>query len=203
MWLWLRLLAACGAGSGTTGDKVDPQETTGVPDASVEVTEILFGDVPVSEWGLASESVAVHNVGAAPLTLRTPHLDSVEFTAEVVGLAEVAAGATGEVRVGFDPSGAGDAAATLTISTNDPDQPTYEVSLSARATEGVLEASVGTIARINVTVRLGRRAFGSMGCQGRGLSRPAWLQICPQRCEMRDSSGPRVPADAPGRDHLA
>ena len=60
-----------------------------------------------------------------------------------------------------------------------------------------------TIARINVTVRLGRRAFGSMACQGGGLSRPAWLQICPQTCEMRDSSGPRVRADAPGRDHLA
>ncbi len=109
------------------------------PDISVDETELVFAPVRVGENG-GNQTVTIANaagVNVSPLTV-----SSIALTAGNVGdfsaapsSAVLNAGQSVGVAVGFQPTAPGPRVATLTITSDDPDQPTITVEVRGEGRE--------------------------------------------------------------------
>lgn len=100
-----------------------------VPDISVSTTLVAFGSVDVGTSD--TETVTVSNVGNANLsiTMAITGTNANQFSVAPTSQTISPAGSYGLV-VTFSPTSTGAKSATLTITSNDPDEPTVNVALS-------------------------------------------------------------------------
>ena len=113
---------------------LNPPVAMPAPEIDVTPTSLAFGSVDV---GSSEElSVTISNTGDAELTLG--YSISGDGFAIVGGPSSVAAGGSETATVSFSPTAAGAASGTFTITSNDDDEGTIEVSLSGTGEEVVV-----------------------------------------------------------------
>ncbi|HET9300326.1 MAG TPA: choice-of-anchor D domain-containing protein, partial [Candidatus Polarisedimenticolaceae bacterium] len=95
-------------------------QVTGAPELDVSPTALNFGAVFVD--GSSTLDVDVHNAGTDTLTVWNISSDDPDFTPAELGFT-VAPGQTHALAVTFAPHGPGPAGATLTLASNDADEP--------------------------------------------------------------------------------
>lgn len=106
-----------------------PLSATGVsPVIGVTPGALVFA--PVALGSTATQTLTISNTGNAPLQLGALTISSVEFTTTAITPVTVAAGATFAVPVQFAPSAAGARNGVLTVSSDDPLNPSRTVNLS-------------------------------------------------------------------------
>ena len=103
---------------------------------AVSTTSISFGQVLIGET--SDRVVTISNSGGLDLEVSAITVSAGEFSIDEAGPITVAGGAEATVTVTFSPVADATSSATLTIASNDADQPSIEVALSG---EGVTELS--------------------------------------------------------------
>lgn len=125
------------------------------PEIGVGPTEVDFGNV---QLGLtAQETVTITNTGGAILAINGISLDGADASAfmQTNSCTTLAAGASCDVDVTYFPSGEGIQSASLTIQSDDPENPTVSVSLTGTSVlepEPELSLSKGSLDFGTVTV---------------------------------------------------
>ncbi|MCP4536613.1 MAG: choice-of-anchor D domain-containing protein [Chloroflexi bacterium] len=106
------------------------------PEITVAPLSLTFGDQDMDAGPTLSQTVTITNDGTANLTISdvTPTGDTGEFNLADSGESTLTPGNTRTIEVSFNPSSAGAKAATLTIQSDDSDEPTVEVNLSGTGT---------------------------------------------------------------------
>lgn len=97
-----------------------------VPDISVP-TSLAFGSVTVGTS--KTKTLTISNVGAAALTITDITVAGSQFSRGTLP-GPIAAGSSADVNITFSPTSTGSKSATLTIVSNDPDEPSVTVELS-------------------------------------------------------------------------
>jgi uncharacterized membrane protein len=97
-----------------------------VPDISVP-TPLAFGSVTVGTS--KTKTLTISNVGTATLTITNITVSGSQFSRGTLP-GTIAAGGSATVDVTFSPTSAGAKSATLTITSNDPDEASVNVALS-------------------------------------------------------------------------
>ncbi len=103
---------------------------TGVPDIAVSPADLDYGQVYVGTR--TPRALRVSNVGTDVLTVSSIETDHAEFSADASSFS-LAIGESRTVTVSFAPASAGAAGATLTIGSDDPDEPLVAVGLAGLA----------------------------------------------------------------------
>ena len=103
---------------------------TGEPKIELSTASINFGEVWVSQKG--ERKLVIHNKGTDTLTISALTFGNPLFGASVENL-EIAAKTEEEVVLSASPKASGNFKSTLTISSNDPQQPNVKVSLELKA----------------------------------------------------------------------
>lgn len=97
-----------------------------VPDISV-ATSLAFGSVTVGTS--KTKTLTISNVGTAALTITDITVAGSQFSRGTLP-GTIAAGNSANVNITFSPTSTGSKSATLTIVSNDPDEPSVTVALS-------------------------------------------------------------------------
>jgi hypothetical protein len=139
-WSVITALIALSLGGGTGsvfGQGADE------PQIAVTPAQIDFGDQDIDNGLTATRSVTITNIGTTDLIITGASLSGLNASdfliTSSVGGPVLAPGASGEVRVAFNPSAPGPKSAALDISSNDPDDPVASVALSGRGTDQEIE----------------------------------------------------------------
>ena len=116
----------------------DPDEPTvtvslsgsglGVPRVAVEPSQLQFGDVALGQS--AEQSLTVHNTGTANLVVHDIQSGDPAFGVTGATSFELAPGDFRDVAITFSPAASGALQATLSILSNDPEQPAITVALA-------------------------------------------------------------------------
>jgi uncharacterized repeat protein (TIGR01451 family) len=106
-----------------------------VPDITVTPREINFGSVKVNSSS-STRTVTVSNNGTAALYISDVKIDNVQFhiTSPDITSNGLAPGASANITLVFSPASSGGKLGTLSITSNDPDEGTVDVSLSGTGT---------------------------------------------------------------------
>ncbi len=109
-------------------------DTLQAPDISVTPLSLGFGSVV--QGTSAAENVTVTNTGDAILNITGITIDDGQFaiTSGNISGQTLAPGDSANITIVFTPSAAGPQSATMTITSNDPDEGTVDVSLSGTGT---------------------------------------------------------------------
>jgi uncharacterized repeat protein (TIGR01451 family) len=109
----------------------------GPPEITVHPSSLSFGSQDVDAGPTLSQTVTITNDGSADLQISavTPTGDTGEFNLADSGEGTLTPGSTRTIEVSFDPTSAGAKSATLTIQSDDSDEPTMNVDLSGTGTE--------------------------------------------------------------------
>ena len=113
---------------------------TSAADISVPDTTLVFGEVFVG--GTAADTLLIENDGMVLLTVFSVTSDDPDYFATPSGALYVGPDESQEVVVTYAPSVAGPGTATLTIASDDPDEPEVYVSLSG---SGLDPPVIGTL----------------------------------------------------------
>ena len=117
--LFLPLILACGdsikASSNLNNDVSD-----GIPNILIEVNAIDFGEL--AHGSLGSKSLTIKNSGAGPLTIESISVTT-PFTTTSAGGIEILPNTSTPVTLQYIPTNYMDAEGTITITSNDPDEP--------------------------------------------------------------------------------
>lgn len=106
-----------------------------MPEIDVTPTSLAFGTVEV---GMSSTlDVTINNTGDAALSISNVEVSGAGFSLASLVPTTVAAGGSETVTVRFEPASAGAASGTLTISSDDADEPSVQVSLSGTGEDPV------------------------------------------------------------------
>ncbi|MCP4536040.1 MAG: choice-of-anchor D domain-containing protein, partial [Chloroflexi bacterium] len=102
------------------------------PEITVAPLSLVFGNQNVDAGATVSQTVVITNDGGADLHISavTPTGDTGEFNLTDSGEITLPFGSTRTIEVSFDPSSIGAKAVTLTIQSDDADEPTVNVTLS-------------------------------------------------------------------------
>ena len=99
------------------------------PQISLSSTSIPFGTVGIGSTG--NMNLTVSNTGSADLTVSAISLTGAQFSVSGITTPRtIVAGQSAAVGLSFQPTAAGAAAATLSITSNDPVNPTMSVALA-------------------------------------------------------------------------
>jgi hypothetical protein len=107
--------------------------TQSAPDLRIEPSALEFGTVCVGDT--RTLPLVLRNVGAAPLEFSQVAVDGAGYTL-VDAPADVGPQSLHEMGVAFTPSGPDDVVGTLHVDSNDPDQPSAQVTLSGNGFAG-------------------------------------------------------------------
>ena len=117
------------------------------PQISLSSTSIPFGTVGIGSTG--NMNLTVSNTGSADLTVSAISLTGAQFSVSGITTPRtIVAGQSAAVGLSFQPTAAGAAAATLSITSNDPVNPTTTVALAgtgSSATFGQLQANPASV----------------------------------------------------------
>ncbi|HET8825966.1 MAG TPA: choice-of-anchor D domain-containing protein [Terriglobales bacterium] len=122
------------------------------PAAALSAASISFGDQAVGT-SAPSQTVTLSNTGGGPLTIAAISLtgtNATDFT-QVNACGAVPGGSRCFITVAFQPSAVGASAATLTITSNDPANPTLSVALNGNG----IPVGPPPVAPSNLTATLG------------------------------------------------
>jgi len=126
------------------------------PQISVSSSAIQFGTV--GKGSTSNLNLTISNIGSADLTISVVSLVGAEFTVSGIATPKtIPAGQSAQVGLTFQPTVAGAATANLSITSNDPVNPTTTVALAgtgSTATFGQLQASPASV------------SFGTVGTGG-------------------------------------
>jgi hypothetical protein len=98
------------------------------PDISVAQTSIEFGSVKVGKK--VTKTLKITNNGSGDLVITLSGLEGTDFSIQGSSSVTIKAKKSYSLKVLFTPKSAGLETATLRVSSNDPDTPTLEISLS-------------------------------------------------------------------------
>jgi hypothetical protein len=120
-----------GAVGGDGGDSGDSGGATTTPDIHLSETDLSFGSVTVGDD--ASKAVTVSNTGDG--TLHVTDVCLVDGTGPFAvdlpsAIAEIAPGTAAQFTVGFAPSETGTFADVVVVTSDDPDEPSLEITVS-------------------------------------------------------------------------
>jgi hypothetical protein len=107
-------------------------QVTGVPDISVNTDTLDFNEVFLGTS--LSLELLVSNNGSDDLIISTADITPEEYTV-LPDLLEIRPGRRAVITVTFSPQVSGDYPGTLTLTSNDPDEETYEIILSGQGVE--------------------------------------------------------------------
>jgi DNA-binding beta-propeller fold protein YncE len=129
------------------------------PDISLPVSAASFGDVPVGTIG--ERTFSVQNRGNARLTLSVTRKTGSADYSLFRGLDYLDAGQSGYIRVRFTPTAAGAQSATFQVTSNDPDTPSIDLTLSGTGTTSQDPTGGGwqAVRTIEMSGTLGARAI--------------------------------------------
>lgn len=120
--------AACGGGGITTYDDTGDVVSSS-PNIIVGAELVDFGSA--NDVGMRlSSTISIQNTGNGPLNISNVVADA-PFSPGLTAMIINPGGST-QLSINFDPSDYGESSATLVISSDDPDQPEVEVSLTGR-----------------------------------------------------------------------
>lgn len=135
-----------------------------LPDISIDPTMLDIGTI---EFGATSmRAVRIRNLGEAELTVRAEPSMSIDFSAPMLTLPP---SSDGTLDLDIMPLGAGPYSETITLRTNDPDQPTIRI----RVTGDVMARDAGTDAALYVDA--GPRDAGAGDASHPDAGRPGGL----------------------------
>jgi subtilisin family serine protease len=118
-------------------------DVTAAPDISVSVTAIDFGAVFVGD--APAMTLTLENTGVLPLSVSGVAADNAEYGDDAAAFV-LAPDETRIVHVTFTPAGVGPSPGTLTIASNDPDEPSLTVALAGAGVEPpVIAVSPGSL----------------------------------------------------------
>jgi hypothetical protein len=124
------------------------------PQISLSSTNVQFGTV--SDGSTGTSSLTVSNNGTADLTISLITLSGAEFGVSGIATPKtISAGQSATMSVTFQPTVAGAASGSLAITSNDPNTPTANVTLSGTGSStatGQLKASPTSLSFGNVSV---------------------------------------------------
>ncbi len=128
----------------TSNDPDEPEviipahlHVTGVPDIAVSDDTLDYGSVIIDSS--VTDTVIVSNEGTDVLSVSDIASDNSDYTVDTTSF-NLAPEESQEVMVTFTPSIVGDITGTLTITSDDPDEPTYTVALIGKGVTGIEEA---------------------------------------------------------------
>ena len=98
------------------------------PDISVVQTSIEFGGIKVGKK--ATKTLKIANNGTGDLIITLSGLEGTDFSIQGSSSVTIKAKKSYTLKVLFTPGSTGLEIATLTITSNDPDTPTIDISLS-------------------------------------------------------------------------
>lgn len=104
-----------------------------LPVINLDAKEMNFGDVPVGTS--ISKKLTIHNDGKLMLTTQLATTPTGGVFKPSMTMANITDGSMLDVSVAFAPTKAGAATGTLTVNSNDPDNPTYTIVLKGNGTE--------------------------------------------------------------------
>ena len=134
-----------------TATGVSPQQQISLTGSSVD-----FGSVSVGTQG--TQSFAITNAGAADLTVSMLVLTGSEFSVSGIATPKtISSGQTTTLTLTFIPTAAGSASGSLTITSNDPTNPTVNVALTGSGTN----TQMGQLAANPTTLSFGNINTGS------------------------------------------
>jgi len=107
-------------------------DVTGVPDIQLADSALDFGTLYVGD--LVEKDLTVLNGGTDVLTVTAVGTDLPDYAVDTSAFS-LAPGGTRVLTVGYSPTTAGAAPATLSLSSNDPDTPVAQVALSGQGVE--------------------------------------------------------------------
>ncbi len=114
--------------------------TGGEPDIHLPQSAVAFGPVPVGqsvELSLTVENLGNVDLEIEDLLLGGEHAEELELGEDGLQIGDsVQPGGSGDIHLWVTPAGAGDGAATLTISSNDPDTPSVTIPITFTGTAG-------------------------------------------------------------------
>lgn len=122
-------------------------EGTAHPEIDVAGGPLAFGDVPIALGPSGAQSVVIADNGSGPLTfvgagIQIVGTDAADFVFDPAPpTTPLDAGSTVQVSVRCDPSVTGAKTATLRITTDDADEPTVDIALTATGTDGEVQTS--------------------------------------------------------------
>ncbi|MBN1475766.1 choice-of-anchor D domain-containing protein, partial [Candidatus Sumerlaeota bacterium] len=134
------------------------------PDIDVTGGPLAFGSQDVDDGQTAPQSVVISNVGNAALSFTGAGIALVGPGAGEFAITNsppttpLAAGASREVQVAFDPTAVGAQAASLEITTDDADESTVQVALSGTGIDPEIDVTGGPLAFGSVDVDAGATA---------------------------------------------
>jgi len=98
------------------------------PDISVDQTSIIFGDTKVKKK--ATKTLKIMNNGTGDLTITIERIGDIDFSVSGSSNITVKPKKSYNFKVTFRPTSTGEKTATLRMSSNDPDTPIVEISLT-------------------------------------------------------------------------
>ncbi len=110
---------------------------TGAPDIAVDQTPLDYGDVFIG--GVKHKTVKVKNAGTDVLTVSSISTDHGDYSVSVPSLV-LAPATSQDITVSYAPTSTGPSSATLTLVSDDPDEPGLTIALSG---QGLLPPIVG------------------------------------------------------------
>jgi hypothetical protein len=123
------------------------------PQISLSSTSVQFGTVGIGST--SNLNLSISNTGSADLTVSVVSLTGAEFSVSGITTPKtISAGQSAPVALSFQPKVGGAAAATLSITSNDPANPTSTVALTgtgSTATFGQLQANPSSVSFGNVS----------------------------------------------------
>jgi len=123
------------------------------PDAEIDTESLTFGGTTVGET--ATRTVTVENVGETALTVTDARfaVSDADFEVTPATPLTVPAGESRDLTVSYAPSTAAETSKTLTISTDDPDEPATSIWVSTTNTTGqVTVTQTENTTKVNATV---------------------------------------------------
>ncbi len=141
------LTAQGDSGSTPVVVKLSATAVSAQPQLSVSPTTINFASV--STGSKSNSNLVLNNLGSAALTVSLISISGAEFTISGISTpTTIAAGQSAQAVVTFSPTTAGSAAGSVSITSNDPTNPTFNVSLTgtgSTSTSGQLSASPASL----------------------------------------------------------
>ena len=130
------------------------------PQISLSSTSVQFGTVGIGSTG--TMNLTVSNTGSADLTVSVISLTGAQFSVSGITTPRtIVAGQSAVVGLSFHPTAAGSAAATLSIASNDPVNPTTTVALAGTGSS----ATFGQLQVTPTSANFGSVAVGSTNSQ--------------------------------------
>lgn len=123
----LALLTACGGGLVNNNTSKDTATDDGIPNVYIAVDSIDFGSV--EQLRTAGESVQVQNTGTATLEITAIEFSDTAFFASAGAGLQIPPGTSTTLALKFQPQDYVAHAGSVTISTNDPDEPDSIIAL--------------------------------------------------------------------------